>query len=170
MTQHDAQGARDARGETPEEQYDRNFGELLQELRVLQTGIQILAGFLLTLPFQSRFDRLSQPQTVLFLVAVVLAVLTVLLLVTPVSVHRALFHQNRKRHIVDAAHVMARVGLGTLGLTMTAVLALVFSVVVNTTSAVVTASVAAVAFLGAWWLLPMWWQRSRSTSADRSPD
>lgn len=157
----DPQGdARQARDETPQQQYDRNMSELLQELRVLQTGTQILAGFLLTLPFQSRFEMLTRPQVILFLVATVLAVVTVLLLVTPVSVHRALFHQNNKRRVVGVAHAMARAGVAALGLTMVAVLTLVFSVVLGWAWAIGAAAVAAVCFVVAWWLVPRRWSRS----------
>src|SRR5690606_24473953 len=95
----------DDRKESRDERMDRNFVELLQELRVLQTGTQILAGFLMTLPFQSRFPELSDYHRVLFLVAIVLAFLTTVLLVGPVSVHRALFRQHRKADLVRVSHV-----------------------------------------------------------------
>ena len=65
----------DGRNETAIEKLDRNWMELLQELRVLQTGVQILAGFLLTLPFQSRFESLDDFQTNLYLANVALAAL-----------------------------------------------------------------------------------------------
>ena len=106
----------DDRGETRDQRMDRNFVEILQELRVLQTGTQILAGFLMTLPFQARFPELSDYLRGLFLVAISLAFLTTVLLVGPVSVHRALFRQHRKHDLVRVSHVMARIGLLTLGL------------------------------------------------------
>ena len=101
MTLRDAAASRALRQETEADQEDRNLAEILQELRVLQTGTQVLAGFLLTLPFQSRFTDLSGPQTLLFVLAMSLAVLTVLLLVTPVAVHRALFQRQLKARIVQ---------------------------------------------------------------------
>ena len=84
------------RNETREEQLDRNWAELLQELRVLQTGVQILAGFLLTLPFQERFGRLDDFQVNLYLVNVVIATLTTAFILLPVSVHRRLFRKRLK--------------------------------------------------------------------------
>src|SRR6476619_1214468 len=88
------------RNETREEQLDRNWAELLQELRVLQTGVQILAGFLLTLPFQQRFKELDQFQVTLYLVNVVIAALTTAFILLPVSVHRRLFRQRLKEMLV----------------------------------------------------------------------
>ena len=83
----------DGRDESRAERMDRNWAELLQELRVLQTGVQLLAGFLLTLPFQARFETLDDYQTRLYLANVVLAALTTATILLPVSVHRRLFRQ-----------------------------------------------------------------------------
>ena len=92
MTDPDAL-AGSGRNETREEQLDRNWMELIQELRVLQTGVQILAGFLLTLPFQQRFQTLDRFQVTLYLVNVGLAALTTAFILLPVSVHRRLFRE-----------------------------------------------------------------------------
>lgn len=146
----------DDRGESHDERMDRNFVELLQELRVLQTGTQILAGFLMTLPFQSRFTELGAYARALFLVAIVLAFLTTLLLVGPVSVHRALFRQHRKDDLVCVSHVLARLGLLTLGLTMATVICLIFTVVLGTTAGYVAGGAAVLLFGGLWWGLPQW--------------
>src|SRR3712207_4786869 len=81
----------DGRHETPAERSDRNWNGLLQELRVTQTGVQILTGFLLTLPFQERFEDLDGYQRTLYLVLVLLAILTTGLITAPVSLHRILF-------------------------------------------------------------------------------
>ena len=91
---------------------DRNWVELLQELRVLQTGVQILAGFLLTLPFQSRFETLDDYQTRLYLANVVLAALTTATILLPVSVHRRLFRQGLKATLVASADTIAKVFTG----------------------------------------------------------
>lgn len=150
----------DDRGESRDEKMDRNFVELLQELRVLQTGTQILAGFLMTLPFQARFVELSDYHRGLFLVAIVLAFLTTVLLVGPVSVHRALFRQHRKDDLVRVSHVMARLGLMTLGFTMAVVITLIFSVVLGNTAGYVVGAASVVVFGGAWWGLPTWMRRT----------
>ena len=96
------------RDETPTERADRNWDELLQELRVTQTGIQILSGFLLTLPFQQRFTALDPPLRTLFLIAVAMATLSTGLVVAPVAAHRLLFRKRQKIALVDTADRLAR--------------------------------------------------------------
>jgi hypothetical protein len=78
------------RGETPLERLDRNWSDLLQELRVVQTGVQLLTGFLLTLPFQSRFAELHTFQQNVYLTTVACAVAATGFLIVPVLVHRVL--------------------------------------------------------------------------------
>ena len=146
----------DGRDESENERMDRNFVELLQELRVLQTGTQILAGFLLTLPFQARFADLSRYEVGLFMTAVGLAFLTTILLVGPVSVHRVLFRRHRKADLVRVSHTLARAGLVTLGLTMTAVLTLTFTLVLGVTAGWVAGGVTVLLFSLIWWALPLW--------------
>jgi glucan phosphoethanolaminetransferase (alkaline phosphatase superfamily) len=116
------------RNETVEEQMDRNWMELLQELRVLQTGVQILAGFLLTLPFQSRFEDLDNFQVSLYLTNVVLAALTTALILLPVSVHRRLFRKRLKATLVSSADSITKVALGGVALLSVGTSALVFDV------------------------------------------
>ena len=146
----------DDRDESHDERMDRNFIELLQELRVLQTGTQILAGFLMTLPFQARFGDLSAGQRTIFLLAICLAFLTTVLLVGPVSVHRALFRQHRKDDLVRVSHVMARLGLLTLGLTMATVIMLIFGVVLDDRAGYLAGAATVVLFGAVWWGLPHW--------------
>lgn len=116
------------RNETREERMDRNWGELLQELRVLQTGVQILAGFLLTLPFQDRFKALDDFQVTLYLTNVVVASLTTALILLPVSVHRRLFRKRLKETLVDSADAITKIALGGVGLLSAGTAALVFDV------------------------------------------
>src|SRR5437868_1971236 len=116
------------RNETREEQLDRNWAELLQELRVLQTGVQILAGFLLTLPFQQRFKELDEFQVGLYLVNVVIATLTTAFILLPVSVHRRLFRQRLKETLVSSADTITKIALGGVGMLSAGTAALVFDV------------------------------------------
>ena len=102
--------------------------ELLQELRVLQTGVQILAGFLLTLPFQSRFETLDDFQTTLYLANVALAALTTALILLPVSVHRRLFRLRLRAALVSSADRIAKVALAGVGLLSVGTSSLVFDV------------------------------------------
>ncbi|WP_426228616.1 DUF6328 family protein [Pseudarthrobacter sp. DSP2-3-2b1] len=119
------------RNETREEQLDRNWAELLQELRVLQTGVQILAGFLLTLPFQERFETLDDFQVGLYLVNVVIASLTTALILLPVSVHRRLFRQRLKATLVSSADSITKLALGGVGMLSVGTAALVFDVTIG---------------------------------------
>lgn len=116
------------RNETREEQLDRNWAELLQELRVLQTGVQILAGFLLTLPFQERFGDLDRFQVTLYLVNVVIAALTTAFILSPVSVHRRLFRKRLKEALVSSADTITKIALAGIALLSAGTAALVFDV------------------------------------------
>jgi len=122
---------RTGRNETREEQLDRNWAELLQELRVLQTGVQILAGFLLTLPFQQRFEKLDDWEVVLYLTNVVIAALTTAFILLPVSVHRRLFRKRLKETLVSSADTITKIALGGIALLSAGTAALVFDVAVG---------------------------------------
>lgn len=144
----------DGRTETPNERADRNWSELLQELRVMQTGVQILTGFLLTLPFQSRFADLDQYQVNVYLALVIAAVIATALIVAPVSVHRALFRKRMKGDIVTLTDRITRIALAVLALVITGVAVLVFDVVVGRTAGIVAGSAALVLMVLLWVLLP----------------
>ncbi|MCU1531009.1 MAG: sodium:proton antiporter [Arthrobacter sp.] len=116
------------RNETEEERLDRNWMELLQELRVLQTGVQLVAGFLLTLPFQARFETLDDYQTSLYLANVTLGALMLALILLPVSVHRRLFRKRLKATLVSSADRITKVALGGVVLLSTGTSSLVFDV------------------------------------------
>src|SRR2546423_4815797 len=100
------------RRETPLERWDRNFSELLQELRVAQTGVQVLFAFLLTLPFTNRFERITGVQRGTYVVTLVAAAAATALLIAPVSYHRLVFRQGRKPQLVRTGSKPATLGLG----------------------------------------------------------
>ena len=152
------------RNETDAERYDRNWAELVQELRVAQTGVQILAGFLLTLPFTERFEEVDQGYHVLFLVAFGLAVLTTGLMIAPVMLHRFLFGRHAKDTVVRVGNLLVKAAMASLGLTMAAVAALIFGVVVDAVAAVVAAVAALVFYVAMWVVLPMGVARKAGTS------
>ena len=102
-----------ARSETEAQRLDRNWLSLLQELRVVQTGVQLLTGFLLTLPFQPRFDVLDATMRVIFLATVGCSVGATVLLEAPVAMHRMLFRRHRIESVVAAAHRFAYAGFGS---------------------------------------------------------
>ena len=109
--------AGDGRHETELERDDRNLIELLQEARVVQTGVQILFGFLLTVAFQPKFERLSSFQKADYFVTLVAAAATLIMLTAPTAWHRILFRQGDKEHLVTVANRFMLVGLATMGLT-----------------------------------------------------
>ncbi|MGY2874743.1 hypothetical protein ACVW00_001933 [Marmoricola sp. URHA0025 HA25] len=119
---------------------DRNWTELLQELRVAQTGTQILTGFLLTLPFTSTFPKLGDDQKTLYLVVLLGSVVATGLNVAPVAYHRILFRRRKRRWLVSAANIVARAALVMLALDSAGVVLLVFDVVVGRLAAVIAAA------------------------------
>jgi amino acid transporter len=143
------------RHETPLERLDRNWVDLLQELRVVQTGVQILTGFLVTLPFQSRFTDLTTFQTTIYLVTLCLAVLAIGFLIAPVSLHRLLFRRHARRVTVDVAHRLAQVGIVLLGGAIVGVVVLIFDVVLGGGAAAIAGGAVAVVLLCLWAALPL---------------
>ena len=107
-----------ARDETPQERADRNWNELLQELRVSQTGVQVLAGFLVTLPFQSRFDELDAFQRAWYVGLLALAFATVAVMLAPVAIHRRVFRSDAKPELVQAGHRLTSVALVMIAVLM----------------------------------------------------
>lgn len=149
--------------EFSEERITRNWNELLQEIRVVQTGCQILTGFLLTIPFSPRFPELDTLQTRSYLVVLCGSVLTTALVVAPVAFHRALFRQRQRPWLVAAGNVSAKAGLVCLALTSCGVLFLVFDVVGERTVAFWVLGIALLAFATLWALLP--WLRGREVNS-----
>ena len=146
---------RDKRGETETERLDRNWNSLLQELRVVQTGVQLLTGFLLTLPFQQRFDVLDQEMRMAYLATVGCSVGATVLLIAPVGIHRLLFRRHRLQVLVSAAHRCAYAGLALLGLALTGVTLIIFVAVAGTTAGLIAGACALAMFAVFWWLLPL---------------
>jgi hypothetical protein len=127
----------DGRQETREKQADRNWNELLQELRVMETGTQILAAFLFTLPFQQKFSQLDDIQRVVYLILVVLAAVMTVLLLTPISLHRTLFRRRLKREIVENSAVLLRLALAGAAVLAAGTASLVFDVVVGRAAGII---------------------------------
>lgn len=145
----------DGRDETETERLDRNWAEILQELRVIQTGTQILTGFLLAIAFQQRFQDLDDFQVDVYLILVVTSVVATLLGLAPVSLHRELFRRRAKRPIVQAANNLLRLTLIAVALVLVGTVLLVFDVVASRGLAIAMAIVVAVLILGIWLALPL---------------
>ena len=118
---------------------------------MLQTGTQLLTGFLLTIAFQPVFAALAGWQVALYLTVVSLAVLSTVLVLMPVALHRALFRRRAMNELVAWADRMVRLGLVVTGLAIVGVLALVFSAAVGVVGAVI-AAVLGLAAVGVLWL------------------
>jgi hypothetical protein len=153
----------DMKGEPDEsesERLTRNLNELLQELRVTQTGVQILTGFLLTLPFSQRFMELDDVQRTSYLVILCGSVIATGLIIAPVAFHRVLFRHGERPWLVAAANKAARAGLLSLALTTSGVVWLVFDLVTDRTLASVAGIVSLVFFVVLWAVIPLRGPRS----------
>lgn len=118
---------------------DRNWNEILQELRVVQTGTQILTGFLLAIAFRPRFDALTPFQRTVYLVLVMAAALTTALGLAPVNLHRGLFRRHSKTLLVQVAHRILRAALVGVAVVLTGTVLLVFDVVLGRSEALIAA-------------------------------
>jgi hypothetical protein len=148
-------GSPDARKESEAERDDRNLAELLQELRVAGLGVQVLFGFLLSLPFTSRFARLSGGQRDLYLATLVLSTLATALLLGPVAYHRLVFRRGQKEGLVRAASVMAVIGLAVVGLAVSAAVLLVTGFVASGLPAVLITIFVVCVFGVLWFAFPL---------------
>jgi hypothetical protein len=145
----------DPRKESEAQRDDRNLAELLQELRVAGLGVQVLFGFLLSLPFTTRFSRLGPAQRDLYLASLLLSAVSTALLLGPVAYHRLVFRRRQKERLVRAANVMAILGLGTVGLAVSAAVLLVTSYVAKGLPAVLISAVVVCLFGGLWFVFPL---------------
>ncbi len=143
------------RDETEAERLDRNWASLLQELRVTQTGVQLLTGFLLTLPFQQRFTVLDGTMRTIYLITVACSIGSTVLLVAPVGMHRVLFRRHRLDAIVSISHGCAVAGLVLLGVALTGVAVVIFDTVMGRTGAWVAGGCTLAAFVVLWFLVPL---------------
>ncbi|MEW5808109.1 MAG: DUF6328 family protein [Actinomycetota bacterium] len=151
---------RRVRHETEIERLDRNWASLLQELRVVQTGVQLLTGFLLTLPFQQRFTVLGDKMQMVYLATVSASVLSTALLIAPVGMHRVLFRRHRLDTLVTAAHRCAYAGLLLLGVAVTGMTIIIFDTVAGLTAAVIAGVAALLLFACFWIALPLGMRRT----------
>jgi hypothetical protein len=145
----------EGRGESELERLDRNWNDLLQELRVSQTGVQILTGFLLTLPFQQRFSQLDEHSRNVYLATMACAITATAALIAPVAVHRVLFRQHARDSMVAAGHRCAMVGLLMLGLAVCGVANVILTMVVSDTAGGIGAAIVGVLYATAWLVVPL---------------
>ncbi|MDT7580870.1 MAG: hypothetical protein QOK35_2134 [Pseudonocardiales bacterium] len=143
------------RGESPLERADRNMVEMLQELRVAQTGVQILFAFLLSLSFTDRFARIDEVQRWTYVVTLLMTTLTTALLVAPAAVHRILFARHVKGAVVRIGQRLFVAGLVTLAFTLMGAVLLVLDVAIGRGRAVPITIGVGVMLIGLWFVLPL---------------
>ena len=157
----------EARGETVDQVLDRNLAELLQELRVAITGVQILFAFLLGLAFTARFAALGTLELTLYAVALVATALATIVLIAPVSFHRLLFRRRRKATLVHVAARLLTTGLGLLLLAISSAVLLILDVALGLVPGVLGGALVAVAGVVTWYVLPV---RARREGLGVPPD
>lgn len=143
------------RSESEIQRLDRNWVSLLQELRVVQTGVQLLTGFLLTLPFQQRFEILDSTMRVIYLATVGCSIGATVLLEAPVAMHRLLFRRHRIQFVVSTAHRFAYAGLLLMGFSLTGVAVVIFGTVAGPAAGAIAGVCAMIAQLCFWVALPL---------------
>jgi hypothetical protein len=148
------------------EELDQEWGELVEEHRLAMPGVQILFAFLLILPFQNRFQELTNIQKNVFFVALICAAFAVVLLITPTAAHRIRWRQADKEALLQLATRAAIAATVFIAAAMTASVYLISDFIFGEpTTAIVTAVVAA-AFTFFWYAFPLW-RRLRDNSASR---
>jgi len=151
------------REEPDAQRLDRNYAELLQELRVVLTGVQILFAFLLAIAFQQRFAGLGTVERMVYLVALVSSACASVLLTAPAAVHRILFRHNVKDEIVEVTARLVKAGMVFLAAGMTTGLGFVVAYVAGPVPALVLAGGLAVLVAVTWLIGP---RRRRVRCAD----
>lgn len=155
------EASQDPRQESVAQRADRNIGELVQELRVAGLGVQVLFGFLLSLPFTMRFTKLSGTQRDLYVTCLVFAAAATVLLIGPVAYHRLVFRQGMKEQLVRFANALAILGLAAVaGAVLTAVLLVTDFVAGSLTAGLITAVLACMLVV-LWFAVPLTQRRDR---------
>jgi Family of unknown function (DUF6328) len=150
------------RDETEKERTDRNLQEMLGELRVALPGVQVLFAFLLVVPFNQGWDRVTSFQRTLYLITLLLTAASTICLIAPTVHHRIEFRKQQKETIVRTGNRIVIAGLTLLALAMTGAVLLVTDVIYSTTTTIVVAVGAALSFGVLWYLVPL-----RRLAADR---
>ena len=143
------------RDETEAERLDRQLAELLQELRVILPGVQVLFAFLLIVPFSARFEDVTDTQRGVYVGVLLATTLVTILLMAPTALHRLRFRQHRKREIVDTAHRLTIAGLAVLALAVSAAVFLVTDVTYGRTGGLAAGLATMAVTIVFWWIIPL---------------
>lgn len=142
---------------------DRNLGELLQELRIALPGVQVLFAFLLAVPFQQNFERITPFQEKVYFATLLSTAISTALLISPSAYHRMTFRLQQKRQLVFLANRLAIAGLGFLALAMTGAIVLVTDFLFSEAATIIAGAGSATVFAVLWYLLPL---RQRASGRD----
>ena len=143
------------RQETELERLDRNLNELLGELRVALPGVQVLFAFLLVVPFNQRFSRVSTFERDLYFATLLITLLASTLLIAPTVLHRIQFRQGQKAYVVVTANRLVIAGLVVLAVALTCAVALVTHFLLGQTATIITTVVVATVLGGVWFAFPL---------------
>lgn len=154
-------------GETKNQQLTRNLGELLQELRVAQAGVQILFGFLLSVTFTAQFRAASGFEKALHLAAVLLAVAATVLLTSPAAWHRLLFRTGSRERILAVGNRFVLAGLASLALAVIATVSLIAKVIYGTGAMIAVLVTTSLLFGVLWFAVPRYLRHDAAPPARR---
>ena len=159
-----------SRGETLDQVLDRNLGELLQELRVAITGVQILFAFLLGLAFTQRFARLDRFDVTVYTITLLTTAVATLLLIAPVAFHRLVFRRRQKDTLIVVADRLLLLGLSLLIVAISCAVALILDVVLGRAEALAGGALVAVIGVLLWFALPAWARRTGGEAPDEDEE
>jgi len=148
-------GGSSNRDETEAERLDRNLSELLQELRVALPGVQVLFAFLLAVPFQQNFSKITGFQEKVYFATLLLTAISAVLLISPSAYHRMTFRMQQKDDLVFLANKLAIAGLTLLALAMTGAIMLITDVLFGAAATVITSLLSLTTFAVFWAALPL---------------
>jgi hypothetical protein len=163
----DQHGRDSGREETEEERLDRNLSELLQELRVALPGVQVLFAFLLAVPFQQGFEKITGFQKGAYFGTLVCTAIAAVMLISPSAYHRLTFRYQQKRRLVFYANRFSIVGLVFLALAMTGAIMLITDVLFGTAATILMTAASVLVFGFFWFALPL--QRRFRLAAGQEP-
>jgi hypothetical protein len=145
----------DGRDERPAEKLDRNETELMTELRVAGTGIQVLLAFLLVIPFNNRFTKLSSFDRDVYFATLLCIAIAAVLLIAPTVHHRLLFRRGEKRYLADVGNRSAIVAMAFLAVGLTGILVLISNFVFGGLTPIIVGVIAALTVGYLWFALPL---------------
>ncbi|HET7418733.1 MAG TPA: DUF6328 family protein [Solirubrobacterales bacterium] len=155
------------RDETEEERLDRNLAELLQELRVALPGVQVLFAFLLAVPFQQGFEKITPFQKGAYFGTLVCTAISAVMLISPTAYHRITFRYQQKRRLVYYSNRFSIIGLFFLALAMTGAIMLITDYLFGTAATLLMATTTVLVIGFFWFGLPL--RRRLKLSAGQEP-